>query len=160
MKCADGDLKSALRLLTSEDTTADSAGTLHELKAKYPAAPENEGIAIALTYLNTSPLRVEPDNVLEVLTSMQSGSGADLDGIRPLHLQELIDKKTAESGRRLLAAVTKLLNLLLSGNVPNLAKNAFYGSSICALTRKEGGMRTIAVGCTYRRPAAKLSVNI
>ena len=127
-KCADGDLKSALRLLTSEDTTADSAGTLRELKAKYPAAPENEGIAIALTYLNTSPLRVEPDNVLEVLTSMQSGSGADLDGIRPLHLQELIDKKTAESGRRLLAAVTKLLNLLLSGNVPDFARDAFYGA--------------------------------
>ena len=79
---------------------------MRELKAKYPAAPGNQGIAIVPTDLSTSSIQVEPENALEALTRMQSGSGAGLDGIRPLHLQELMNKKTAESRRRLLVDVT------------------------------------------------------
>ena len=125
---------------------------MHELKSRYPAAPEDKVNPTALKDLNAIPHRVKPDNVLKAVTSTQSGSATGLDGIRPLHLQELTNTKTAGSGRCLLAAVTKLVNLLLSGSYPKFARGSFYWPSMCALSENN-----LACGPSHRRIAVKLA---
>ena len=52
-----------------------------------------------------------------------------------------------------------MVNLILGGNVPNIACGALYGVSLCALTKKDGGIRPIPVGSTFRSLSAKLAAN-
>jgi hypothetical protein len=40
--------------------------------------------------------------------------------------------------------------------IPLEISQILYGVSLCALSKKDGGIRPIAVGCTLRRLAAKI----
>ncbi len=55
--------------------------------------------------------------------------------------------------------VTQLCNIILAGKVCKEIAEYFYGATLCALTKKDGGIRPIAVGNTFRRLAAKLGCN-
>ena len=88
---------------------------------------------------------------------MPPGSSAGLDGIRPLHLRQLISRDAAESGRRLLGSLTTLTNLALAGRVPDCARNALFSASLCALRKRSGGLRPIAVGSVYRRLPSRIA---
>jgi len=48
-------------------------------------------------------------------------------------------------------------NTVLSGKVPITVRPVFCGASLCALSKKDGGIRPIAVGCTLRRLVAKVA---
>ena len=65
--------------------------------------------------------------------------------------------KTAEHGQQLLSALTRLTNLALSGKIPEFARPAFFGANLCALKKKDGGVRPIAIGSIYRRLAARIA---
>ena len=73
------------------------------------------------------------------------------------NLQHMLGRQTAESGRRLLSALTSLVNIVLAGNVPSYACGALYGASLCALNKKGGGIRPVAIGSAFRRLPAKLA---
>ncbi|KAF0288994.1 Ubiquitin carboxyl-terminal hydrolase 2 [Amphibalanus amphitrite] len=88
---------------------------------------------------------------------MPPGSSAGLDGIRPLHLRQLLSRETAESGRRLLSSLTALTNLVLRGLVPECGRDALFGASLCALRKKDGGLRPIAVGSVFRRLPGRIA---
>jgi hypothetical protein len=51
-------------------------------------------------------------------------------------------------------------NLTLSGRVPETIRPIFCGAALLALSKKEGGVRPIAVGCTLRRLVAKVAVKL
>ena len=155
-KCTDGDIKAALRLLTSDDTLAmDSETTIQALRDKHPPRPTNSTLPQAPE--NTLPLQVDSESVLAAVTSMPSGSGSGLDGLRPKHLQQMVSKDTAEGGRRLLESLTRLANTLLRGEAPDTTCPALYGASLCALAKKDGGVRPIAIGSVFRRMTAKIA---
>jgi hypothetical protein len=42
------------------------------------------------------------------------------------------------------------------GLIPLEISQILYGASLCALSKKDGGIRPIAVGCILRRLAAKI----
>ena len=44
-----------------------------------------------------------------------------------MHLKQLISAEATEPGRRLLASITKLVNLTLSGSVPAYARDSIFG---------------------------------
>ena len=69
----------------------------------------------------------------------------------------MLAKETVENGRRLLESLTRLANLMLNGGVPDFSCPALYGASLCALTKKDGGIRPIAVGSVLRRLTAKIA---
>ena len=157
-KCADGDIPAALRLLTSEDTIAvDSADTLRALQAKHPPGPENSNLPPPPSAFPGDALQTDHDSVLAGIRSMKPGSGSGLDGMRPLHLKHMVGKESAESGRHLVSALTRLVNIVLAGNVPSYACGALYGASLCALDKKGGGIRPVAIGSAFRRLSAKLA---
>lgn len=156
-KVHEGDLRGAVRLLMSDDTLAEaSSDTLSSLISKHPSpsrvlnfpdAPDN----------SIQPVTVTCDDVCLALGTFHAGSAAGLDGIRPGHLKELISGSAGDNGSRLLESLTKLTNYILSGKV-NLEVCPFlYGASLVALKKKDGGLRPIAVGSTYRRLVAKLA---
>ena len=77
------------------------------------------------------------------------------DGLRPQHLKDLTCASTGDAGRRLLTLLTQFTNLCLAGRVPAEIQPVFCGASLCALNKKDGGIRPIAVGSTLRRLIAK-----
>ena len=88
---------------------------------------------------------------LAAVRLFQPGSAGGLDG----HLKDLIYTGTGDVGRRLLSRLTDFVNICLAGRVPDAVKPVFCGVSLCALSKKGGGIRPIAVGCTWRRLVAK-----
>ena len=156
-KCADGDVRAALRILTSNDTFAEpNAEVISALRAKHPAAPADESLPPAPSASDPAPLTVTAEEVEAAIFTMPPGSSAGLDGIRPLHLRQLVSREAAESGRRLLIALTNLTNRVLAGQVPKCGRDALFGASLCALRKKDGGLRPIAVGSVFRRLPARI----
>ena len=47
-----------------------------------------------------------------------------------------------------LSALTALVNLVISGEVPPLVSPFFFDASLLALNKADGGIRAIAIGCT------------
>ena len=72
-------------------------------------------------------------------------------------IQELLSQAAIENGNQLLKPLTKLINQILAGEVPNYVHEAMFGASLFAFAKEDGGIRPIAVGCFYRRLAGKLA---
>ena len=46
--------------------------------------------------------------------------------------------------------------MVLAGQVPDCVRDAFFSASLCALRKKSGGLRPIAVGSVYRRLPSRI----
>ncbi|KAG0720569.1 hypothetical protein GWK47_048233 [Chionoecetes opilio] len=89
---------------------------------------------------------------MAAIQSMPPGSSAGLEGIRtlstsPAHLKKKTRKPACAYSRldrpRAVHAI--------SGHIPDHARNAFFGASLIAIRKKQGGNpRPIAIGSSYR----------
>jgi hypothetical protein len=77
--------------------------------------------------------------------------------MRPQYLKDIISLSAGEAGQKVLRALTKLCNFLLSGQLPSEICHLLYGASLCALNKKDGGIRPIAIGNCLRRLTSKLA---
>jgi hypothetical protein len=104
-------------------------------------------------------LIVNEQNVREAtsINSFPAGSSPGLDGMRPQYLKDIISLAASEAGQKALRALTKLCNFLLSGQLPSEICHLLYGASLCALNKKDGGFRPIAIGNCLRRLTSKLA---
>jgi len=98
---------------------------------------------------------VQDRDIIDAIKSFPAGSAGGIDGLRPQHLKDLTSVHTGDAGRRLVSRLTEFANLCFAGEVPTAIRPVFCGASLCALTKKDGGIRPIAVGCTLRRLVAK-----
>jgi hypothetical protein len=158
-KVGEGDIGGAARLLFSNDTIAPhNADTLAALQGKHPPSAVN--LTLPDPPDDTTPaLQVTPDEVLRAVLSFRNGSAGGLDGLSPQHLKDLLCNSAGEAGESLLKDLTALGNLMLSGKVDSSITGTIYGANLCALIKKDGGIRPIAVGTTYRRLVAKTCCN-
>ena len=88
--------------------------------------------------------------------SFRAGASGGPDGLRPGHLRSLVAHGSAEAGSRLLSTLTDLVNVMLRGEVPQFAVPVLYGANECAIRKKDGGIRPIAVGSSLRRLSVKV----
>ena len=158
-KLADGDVRGALRVLTSDDSFANPTSEVVEnIQDKHPEPPSDLR-DLQPPAEESVPLIATEADVRRAISSFPPSSSAGLDGIRPAHLRSLVGRTVAEAGARLLTALTALTNLAISGQIPDFAVQAFYGASLIALRKKGGGLRPIAIGSVFRRIAAKIAVS-
>jgi len=164
-KLEDGDVRGAIRLPASDDAMAPrDEKTLDALRLKHPplrvvpsdAAPLNTPHPISLP----PPLKVQNSDIIDAIKSFPAGSAGGIDGMRPPHLKELTNVHTDDAGQRLISQLTEFVNVCLAGVVPIAIRPVFCGASLCALIKKDGGIRPIAVGCTLRRLVAKTASNL
>ena len=133
-KLSDGDVKGALRLLTSSNTIAlPSDENIACLKTKHPDAPVDLDLPPGPDRELEPPAQVSEADITAAICGFNTGSSAGLDGLRPAHLKDLIGRSAGEAGVRLVTALTALVNQAI-----------------------RGGLRPIAVGCVYRRLATKV----
>ena len=154
-KLEEGDFKGAIRLACSEESIADqNEETLAALRSKHPQAHPSTHIPTLSEGL-PSPPWVSEDDVIRAICSFPSGSAGGPDGLRPQHLKDLTGSSAEKGGRDLRQALTSFVNLVLQGRTPSSVRPFFFGATLVALRKKEGGIRPIAVGNTLRRLVAK-----
>ena len=155
-KFAEGDVSGAVRELASaEDLAPQDGDTLRGLKEKHPSAPENLSLPDPPDG-SVVPAVASEEDVRKGILSFHAGVSGGPDGLRPGHLCSLVAHGSAESGSRLLSALTDLVNVMLRGEVPQFAVPVLYGANECAIRKKDGGIRPIAVGSTFRRLSVKV----
>lgn len=157
-KISDGDLKGAARLLFSNDVLSpDNPNTLAALLTKHPPAPSTPYFFDPPTAIE-SCLQIKNTDVFNAIISFKTGSAAGLDGLSPQHLKDLTSPSVGDAGEKLVSSITKLVNFMYSGSIHPDIVPTLYGANLIALTKKDGGVRPIAVGTTLRRLASKIAV--
>lgn len=143
-KLGEGDISGAARVLFSSDVVAPySPETFTALESKHPAAANDLSFPDPN---DTDPLYITAIQLRSAVNSFRSGSAGGLDGLTPQHLKDLTSASAGEAGESLLRELTALINLMLAGNVHDAVIDVLYGANLCALRKKDGGIRPIAVG--------------
>ena len=158
-KLSEGDIRGAARLLFSSDVVAPySPESFSALESKHPAPAD--GLTFPDPPVNPivqeTSIKITAPQLIAAVSSFRSGSAGGLDGLTPQHLKDLLSSGAGDAGESLLGELAALVNLMLSGGVNDAVVDVLYGANLCALRKKDGGIRPIAVGCTYRRMAAKI----
>jgi hypothetical protein len=140
--------------LSSDDSLASfNEDVAEKLKKKHPS-PSRELFFPDPFKPGDISLIVNEQNVREAINSFPAGSSPGLDGMRPQYLKDIISLSAGEAGQKALRALTKLCNFLLSGQLPS---EICHLLSLCALNKKDGGIRPIAIGNCLRRLTSKLA---
>jgi hypothetical protein len=63
--------------------------------------------------------------------------------------------QSSDAGSTLLAGTTSFVDMFLDGLCHDDFRHIFFGGRLIALNKKSGGIRPIAIVCTWRRLAAK-----
>ena len=150
------DVPAAVRAVASDNTLCDiTPDVLESLQSRHPPAPSN--IEIIPIPTNIPSMTTSSQDIREAIRSFSGSSGGSVDGLRPIHLQDLISNQTAEAGIRLILSLTSLVNTILNGQISDFARIIFFSANLTALRKKDGGIRPIAVGNILRRLASKVA---
>ena len=159
-KISNGDIKGAIRVLSSNDSILPfDEDTLSILKAKHPSRHPDSKMPDCPTAENrTNALQLTEEQVRKAIMSFPGGSAGGSDLLLPQHLKDLISKSSGDGGTQLLSSITGLCNKMLRGEVPEQIIPLLYGASLLAFSKPQGGARPIAIGSTLRRLVAKAAV--
>ena len=158
-KLSSGDIKGAVRILSSDDTILPfSSETLTKFAAKHPEQPLDLTLPAGPSDADKSfCYSVEREEVRKCISRFNPGSGGGHDSLLPQHLKDITAESLGMVANDLLDSLCRFFNeIILPGSVPVNICPAFYGARLFALSKKDGGVRPIAVGCTLRRIVAKL----
>lgn len=145
-----------LRLLISTNSIAPiSAETTESLQAKHPPVDDDDLSARTFPVGHRIQVVTEQD-VKRAILSTTTGSVIGLDGVRPLHLQQIVSNKTTEACQILLSALCCLCNAALATGLPECALNGCYLVTWIVIRKKDGGLRLIGVSSIYRRLIGRL----
>ena len=84
-----------------------------------------------------------------------NGSAAGPDKIVPQIFKDLVSESNGSAGLNFLKSLTKLINLIGDGKIPEHLRSFFFGAKLITLIKIDGGLRPIAIGNTLRRIASK-----
>jgi hypothetical protein len=156
-KLSDGDIRGALNMLTSQDMiAARNEATIQALQKKHPPPRKYNSTTVFQQKSDNNMSSVTSLEVTKAIASFPNGSAGGLDAIRPQHLKDLTSDVLGQNKVNLTTSLTNLGTLLLNGKVPSSICPILYGANLCALKKKDGGIRPIAVGFTIRRLISKI----
>ena len=97
-------------------------------------------------------------DLYKAIMSFPNGSAAGPDKIVPQFFKDLVSKSNDSAGLNFLKSLTKLINLIGDGEIPEPLRPFFFGAKLIALIKIDGGLRPIAIGNTLRRIAENVSL--
>ena len=139
--------------ISSEPIRPADKESLKLLQEKHP--PAHVDCSFPPLHSTTPPPVVSPGDVTKAIFSFPTSSAGGPDGLRPQHLKDLVIYTQSEGSDSLIESLTNFVNFVIGGDVPVGARPFFFGATLTALNKKDGGVRPIAVGCSLRRLAAK-----
>ena len=102
------------------------------------------------------PLIVQSSTVLAALRSFPRGTSPGSFGLCPQHLLGAVCSNTAPAASEYLQALTRHINVLLSGRLDSRVASWFCGAPLTALIMSGSGSHPIAVGETLHRLVSKV----
>ena len=155
-KLEEGNFKGAVRLACSKDTISPyNDSTLNALKQKHPPPHPDCNFPPSPVIDPIKSIKVSSEDVVKAILSFPCGSAGGPDGLHPQHLKDMTGPSAGTGGLSLIEALTSFINLTLQGKTPAAVHHFFFGASLVALDKPDGGVRPIAVGCTLRRLVSK-----
>ena len=119
------DVRAAVRAVASDDILFDiTPDVLESQRSKHPPAPSN--IAIIPIPTDIPYMTTSSQDIREAIRSFSGSSGGGVDGLRPIHLQNLISNQTAEAGNRLILSLISLVNTFLNVQISDFARILFF----------------------------------
>ncbi|XP_055352279.1 uncharacterized protein LOC129598413 [Paramacrobiotus metropolitanus] len=147
--------KAVARLASEESVLNIDAKVLSVLRSKHSDAPVDTNFPVPAENDVPTFAPITAAEVISAVFSFPSGSAGGLDGLRPQHLKDMLSCKDAAESQ-LCSALCKLMSFIVAGKVPEEVRPVLFGANLIALSKKDGGVRPIAVGNVLRRLAAKI----
>lgn len=149
-KVFDGDIRGAIRILASDDNLLKyDIAIFEQLREKHGFEPPVD--SSEQPDIDQTTIEVTTDDTSKSIYSFRNGSAGGIDSLSPQHLKDLISIGNGSTEENLLKILTNLSNFMLAGKINVKFLSVIYGASLIALSKKDGGIRPIAIGCTYRR---------
>ena len=126
------------------------------MRSKHPSALGPSTFTPVAPVQDTPQLQFGLQEVEKAALSFRRGSAPGPGGFRPEHLRITIKGAPANRAVRAGAALTRVVNLMAAGRVPEEVAPYLCGARLHALLKKDGGLRPIAVGNLLRRLTSKL----
>ena len=151
------DVRAAVRAVASDDILCDiTPDVLESLRSKRPPVPSNIEIIPISTHIPS--MTTSSQDIREAIHSFSGSSGGGVDGLRPIHLQDLISNQATEAGNHLTSRrLTSLVNTFLNRQIIDFARILFFSANLTALRKKDDGIRPIARGNILRRLVSKVA---
>ena len=151
------DIKGAVRIASSNDVILKPSPEVKKRLQEKQPAPKHSPEDIPDPKDVTDCIVCTKEDVRKGIQSFPNGSGAGIMGLYPQHLKDLTSKQMGIVGENLIEAIRDFLNeIVFKGKVPEEALQLFYGATLMALSKIDGGVRPIAIGLTIRRLATKI----
>lgn len=148
---SDGDCSKACGALSARPPLEPTEELLHSLKTLHPESQYLVDPAIIPGLENLTAFTV--DEVTVALRSFKKSSSAGPSRMRPCHILNLFQAKTAN---RLFTVLGSLTTKLANYGFPSSLSPLLCGASLFALEKPAGGIRPIACGDLLRRLTSKL----
>ena len=126
-KAHEGQYSRAVQALVSCGLAECSPETLFEMQQKHPPPKRPQPTPPDLV---SAPRSFSPAEVSVAALSFPKGSGAGPSGMRPEHFKSVLKNTSATLANKALGALTKLVNALVAGKVPEQVRPFFCVSSI------------------------------
>jgi len=140
------------RVLSSDDTSViPNLTSDNSLLTKHPGQPSDRRQSPPIT---SDAYSCMVSQLLPAVKSFGPGSASGWDGLRPQHLQDMVQMSSPTG---LPVVLCDFVNLFLAGGILQAVRHAFFGATLHALKKKDGGLRPIAVWLYLRRLASKVA---
>jgi hypothetical protein len=96
----------------------------------------------------------------DLIASFPAGSTAGPTGLRPLHLAETLRDGAAGTSSELLIQIDRLVTKCGSGDLDPVSARYLWPPPLLPLRKKDGGIRPVAVGETFRRVTEKALIKM
>ena len=151
-----GEYTRAVQRLLSTGLAEHNRDNVRQMQAKHPAATEPSSFHPQQS--DTPQLSFTADQVMKGILSFRKGSAPGPSGLRAEHLRAATQSAPPNKRAKALEAVTRLVNVMSAGDVPESVAPYLSGARMQAGLKKDGGIRPIAVGNLLRRLTSKCSM--
>ena len=148
----EGGLSNACKALISPTPLGECAEVIRTLESKHPSATHPVNLeALGPARSSLVPLS-DVAATEQCIRSFHRLSGGGPSGLKPIHLQNCL---TTVHRDEVLERGTALTNILAKGEAPMSLAPFLAGANLTALSKKDNGIRPVAVGEVWRRLTAK-----
>ena len=147
----DGQYKKATQALTSVGLAQASPEIFAKMLVKYPQGD----LPLIPQDPFPAPVKINEAEVVKALRSFPTGTAPGPSALRANHLKEAVFCPSPDRAYTTLQVLSRVINLLCSGQVPSDVVPHLCGAILFACKKKGGGLRPIAVGEVLRRMTSK-----